>query len=250
MYLYSIHYYMTSLSSPITHFWIILILAFIFFKLKRIKVAKGLTIVGFLQLFLFTVTPLPVLMVRSLEQQYSIYNPGHNSLPVLVLGAGHVNDPKLPALQRLSIPLLDRVAEGVRMQNKTGGKITFSGFSRFNKSPHAVAMSQAAVSLGVEPSDTIMLIKPSNTKEEAQAYKARFGTGKKFILVTSAIHMPRAIEIFEDAGLKPIAAPTNFINRNEPGVNPYNWWPSSIKSIYTEIAIYEYINTWYYRWTE
>lgn len=239
---------MTSLSSPITHFWILLILAFIFYKLRRVKVAKVVAFLGFFQLFLFTVTPLPVWMVRNLEQRYTIYSPKHDSLPVLVLGAGHVNDPKLPALQRLSIPLLDRVAEGVRMQNKTGGKIAFSGFSRFNKSPHAIAMSQAAVSLGVKPSDTVMLIKPSNTWEEANAYKARFGTGKKFILVTSAIHMPRAIEIFENAGLKPIAAPTNFINRNEPGVNPYNWWPSSIKAIYTEIAIYEYISTWYYRW--
>lgn len=238
---------MTSLSSPITHFWILLILAFIFYKLRRVKLAKIVAILGFFQLFLFTVTPLPVLMVRNLEQKYRIYSPKPDSLPILVLGAGHVNDPKLPALQRLSIPLLDRVAEGVRMQNKTGGKITFSGFSRFNKSPHAIAMAQAAVSLGVKPADTMMLIKPSNTKEEAAAYKARFGTGKKFILVTSAIHMPRAIEIFEDAGLQPIAAPTNFISRVEPGVNPYNWWPSSIKAIYTEIAVYEYVSTWYYK---
>lgn len=241
---------MTSLSSPITHFWILLILAFIFYKLKRVKAAKVISFLGFFQLFLFTVTPLPVLMVRSLEQQYAIYNPKVDKLPILVLGAGHVNDPKLPALQRLSIPLLDRVAEGVRMHNKTGGKITFSGFSRHNKSPHALAMSEAAVSLGISPADTTMLMKPTNTWEEAAAYKARFGTDEKFILVTSAIHMPRAIEIFQDAGLQPIAAPTNFISRAEPGDSPYTLWPSSIKAIYTEIAVYEYISTWYYRWSK
>jgi uncharacterized SAM-binding protein YcdF (DUF218 family) len=240
--------FMSSLISPITYLWIFLIFALVFYKLKRRKTAKVFLLAGFFQLFIFTVTPLSVLMVRSLEQQYQVYNPMQDSVPVLVLGAGHVNDPQLPPLQRLSIPLLDRVAEGVRIHQVTKGKIIFSGFSRFNKSPHAVAMSQAAVSLGVNPADTLMLDKPSNTWQEAAAFKARFGSGKRFILVTSAVHMPRAMEIFHKTGLKPIAAPANFINRNEPGVNPYNWYPSSIKAMYTEIAIYEYCSTWYYRW--
>lgn len=240
---------MNNLISPLAHFWIYLLFAVIAFLLKRIKLAKILTIGAFLVLFIFTISPFPIYMVRDLEQRYDIYKPASadSTLNILVLGAAHVNDPQLPPLQRLSIPVLDRVAEGIRLQNIHKGKIVLSGFSRTNNSPHAVAMAQAAVSLGVSPADTLMLIKPKNTWEEARAYKKRFGTGKKFVLVTSAIHMPRAMKIFTDMGMQPIPAPTNFISRTEPGANPYHWWPSSMKSMYTEIAMYEYVSTWYYK---
>jgi uncharacterized SAM-binding protein YcdF (DUF218 family) len=240
---------MSSFISPLFYFWIFLLCALLFYKLKRIKACKVFVFIAVFQLFVLTVTPLPVAMVRGLEQKYDVYTPrqADTKLPVLVLGAGHVNDPDLPALQRLSIPVLDRVAEGIRIQNINKGKIVFSGFSRKNKSPHAIAMAEAAVSMGVNPADTVMLVRPSNTWEEAAAYKKRFGSEKRFVLVTSAVHMPRAVAIFKSIGMEPIAAPANFLNRNEPEANAYNWWPSSMKSMYTEIAIYEYFSTWYYR---
>lgn len=239
---------MSNLIGPLTHFWIFLFFGVVAFLIKRKKLAKIFALGAFLILLIFSISPFPIYMVRDLEQRYPIYTPtkADSTHNVLVLGAAHVNDKDLPPLQRLSIPLLGRVTEGIRLQHILKGKIIFSGFSRANTSPHAVAMSQAAVGLGVNPADTLMLIKPQNTIEEAAAYKKRFGTDKKFILVTSAIHMPRAIKIFTDAGLKPIPAPTNFINSNEPGTNPYNWWPSSLKLMYTEIATYEYVNTWHY----
>jgi uncharacterized SAM-binding protein YcdF (DUF218 family) len=241
---------MNNLISPLAHFWIYLLFALIAYLLNHKKLAKILAIGAFIVLFIFTISPWPIYMVRDLEQRYPIYSPvtADSTLNVLVLGAAHVNDPQLPALQRLSIPVLDRVTEGIRLQEILKGKIVFSGFSRANNSPHALAMAQAAVSLGANPTDTLMLVKPRNTWEEAAAYKKRFGADKKFILVTSAIHMPRAMEIFKDMGMNPIPAPANFINRNEPEANPYHWWPSSIKSMYTEIAMYEYVSTWYYKW--
>lgn len=239
---------MNNLIGPLTHFWIFLLLGVTAFLLKRIKLAKVFVIGAFFILFLFTISPLPIYMVRYLEQRYPVYEPtkADSTLNILVLGAAHVNNEELPPLQRLSIPLLGRVTEGIRLQHIQNGKIIFSGFSRANNSPHAIAMAQTAVSLGVNPADTLMLIKPQSTIEEAMAYKKRFGTDKKFILVTSAIHMPRAMRIFTEAGLKPIPAPTNFINSNEPETNPYHWWPSSLKLMYTEIATYEYMNTLYF----
>lgn len=238
---------MNNLISPLAHFWIYLLFAVIAFLLKRVKLARILAIGAFIVLFIFTISPFPIYMVRDLEQRYPVYNPAaaDSTLNVLVLGAAHVNDPQLPALQRLSIPVLDRVTEGIRLQNIHKGKIVFSGFSRTNNSPHATAMAEAAVSLGVKPIDTLILTQPKNTWEEAATYKKRFGN-KKFVLVTSAIHMPRAMKIFTDMGLQPIPAPANFISRTEPGANPYHWWPSSMKSMYTEIAMYEYVSTWYY----
>jgi uncharacterized SAM-binding protein YcdF (DUF218 family) len=48
---------------------------------------------------------------------------------------------------------------------------------------------------------------PKDTKEEAQAAK-KLLKEKPFILVTSASHMKRAMDIFNKEGLHPVAAPT------------------------------------------
>lgn len=238
--------------STVTLFWIILIIALIFYKLKWNKTWKTLVFLAFLQFFLFTVTPLPNYLVRNLEQQYPAFNPAtaHKNLPILILGGGHTNDPTLPALHRLSVPASARVTEGVRIYNMAGGnnKVVFSGFSRSNKTPHATVMAEAGVSLGINTKDTLMLLKPSTTWLEAEAYKERFGTENEFILVTSAAHIPRAMEIFKRMGLKPIAAPANYLIQHDPDETLYSWWPSTYKSMNAQIAMHEYIGQLYYRY--
>ena len=64
------------------------------------------------------------------------------------------------------------------------------------------------------------MITPSTTKEEAQAFTDKYGKEVQVIVVTNALHMPRAIKTFQEQGLKPIAAPTNFIVPK--GLNSYN----------------------------
>ncbi|RZJ64173.1 MAG: hypothetical protein EOO45_19065 [Flavobacterium sp.] len=237
--------------SPIAIFWFMLATAFILYKLKRRKACKFFIAAALLQMFLFTVTPLSTYLMRSLEQEYPPFDTSLSSkkLPILVLGCGHTNDPTLPAIHRLSVPATNRIAEGVRLYNLSGGcPIVFSGFSRSNKTPHATVMAQTAVSMGVKPSDTLMLRFPSSTWEEAKAYKKRFGTDKEFILVTSAAHIPRAMEVFRRMGMRPIPAPSNYMIKYDPEFTLYNWWPSSYKAVNTEISLHEYIGAWYYRW--
>jgi len=56
----------------------------------------------------------------------------------------------------------------------------------------------------------ILLLGTQDTQEEAQAGKKLLGD-KPFILVTSASHMPRALNFFNNEGLDPIPAPTNHL---------------------------------------
>lgn len=237
--------------STISLFWILLITAFIFYKLKWNKTWKTLTFLAFFQLFIFTVPPLSTFMIRNLEQQYPPLDPAiaKRNLPVLVLGGGHTNDPTLPPIHRLSVQAGARVAEGVRIYNMSGGNtMIFSGFSRSNKTPHATVMAETALSLGVAEKDTLMMVDPSTTWLEAEAYKKRFGTNGEFILVTSAAHIPRAMEIFKRMGLKPIAAPANYLIKHDPDNSLYTWWPSTYKAMNAEIAMHEYVGQWYYRY--
>lgn len=236
--------------NPISIFWMFILTAFILHKLRKKKISKIVFIITITGLFLSTVTPLPVWVIHNLEQHYPVYKPsGNERLPVLVLGNYHADDTSLYPSQKLSAQSLQRVTEGVRIYKlQSSCPITFSGFAVNDKISTGKVGSEAAVSLGVSPKDIIILPVPRNTYEEALAYKKRFGTKNKFILVTSATHMPRAMAVFQKLGMKPIAAPTGFLIKEGTKESVYNWWPSSMKLFYTEAAMYEYSAQLYYKW--
>lgn len=114
--------------------------------------------------------------------------------------------------------------------------------------PVSQTMALAALSLGVNAKDTLMMTKPSTTWEEALEFKKRFGTSGEFILVTSAAHMPRSMETFRSLGLRPIPAPTHFQITHNPGSSISSWKPSSYKLNFTDIAMHEYGGSLYYKW--
>ena len=242
---------MSAFCSPLPLFWILLILALAAYKVKYRRTCRALAVIAFTELFLFSVTPLPIWMLERLERQYPVYNAAANDseLPVLVLGGGHTNDKSLEPIQRLSAPALARLCEGIRQHRLShGGKLVLSGYSASGNTSVAETMAVTAVSLGISQQDTLMMTKPGTTWEEAQEYKKRFGTTGKFILVTSASHMPRAMETFKNAGLDPIPAPAFHQIKPVAGKSVYRWNPSGNKLIYTEMALHEYVGMWYYEW--
>lgn len=238
-----------SILNPLTFFWLLLAVSLLIYKLNRKKTAKIIALLSAAQLFLFSVTPLPVFMIHQLEKQYPIYKGSENEkLPIHVLGNGHADDPALYPSQKLSFQALERTTEGIRIYNYLHHtRISFSGYAVNKQESTGNVMAKAAVSLGVSPKDTILFPVPRNTWEEAVAYKKRFGTKNKFILVTNATHMPRAMEVFHSMGMQPIAAPTGFFLKKETSYR-YNWWPSTAKMVYTEAAAYEYAAQLYYKW--
>lgn len=239
------------LLSPLTIFWILCLTALGLYFAKRIKAARIVILTAFTILFIFSVSPLPVVLIKNLEDTYPVYNGKANSenLPVLVLGGGHTNAPSLPSSQQLSVTALSRLSEGIRIFRLTNSKqLILSGYTITGKHSQAELMAITAIGLGVNAKDTITLTKPATTWDEAKEFKKRFGTGKKFILVTSASHMPRAIQTFKNAGLNPVPAPANFQVKDDPNKSEYNWWPSAKKIVYTEKALHEYVGMLYYKW--
>lgn len=159
---------------------------------------------------------------------------------IMILGAGHGYDHRLPPNSKLSHTALMRLIEGIRIHRQLPHSllITSSG-SVYGLESQASVMRDAAILLGITPSDIRMLEEPHNTETEAASYVANFGTDTPVIICTSSYHMRRAIGLFENYGLKQaIAAPTDFyIKRDQPAhwgqflpnLSYFNMWQTVLK---------------------
>lgn len=160
----------------------------------------------------------------------------------MVLGAGHTNDPELPDIDKLFSSALARLAEGIRIQRlMPGSKLICSGYSGRSNISQAEVSALAAIELGVDPEDTLMLTEAHNTKAEAKAYADRFENGGTLILVTDAIHMPRAMHWFQYHGIFPVAAPTNHLVKLDPEFYHFPFKFSTNKMILMEKSLHEYV---------
>jgi len=64
---------------------------------------------------------------------------------------------------------------------------------------------------------------------------------EKFILVTTASHIPRSVALFKKLGMQPIPAPTDHSMKRRQGINPGVFFPNSGKIGNAERVFYEYL---------
>ena len=163
---------------------------------------------------------------------------------IVVLGGGATFVENVPPASRLSSASLGRLVEGLRLAYLLPHtKLVFSGGLPTEKQPIADSMSVSAMSLGMDPARIITVPTARDTAEEAQAIAKVVGKDP-FILVTSATHIPRAMRLFQALGMKPIAAPAQYIGHRSPDLlSTYNigWDVSSLEK--TTGSVYEYLGS-------
>jgi len=196
-------------------------------------------------LFILSASPVPVLLAGNLENRYEVLQVQDieqtgKAIHLLVLGGGHTNDLRLPATNQLSLTALGRLAEGIRLQRQLPGSLLItSGWSSSGRTPQAEVLARTALLLGMDSAAIRMQANPGNTRMEAAEYKRMFGDTAQLVLVTSAIHMPRAMYLFRREGLEPLAAPASHLVKDD-GRSPYrNWLPSAGKIRMMESVIHE-----------
>ncbi len=157
--------------------------------------------------------PLTHLSVQYLESQYPIIDPSGKNNPVLILGGGHTPKEYLPENQQLTLGALGRVMEGIRIfKGSNSKKLIMSGPSlKADYTSQAGIQAIVATELcAISPNSIYINSKPNTTEEEALTYQQVFPSINP-ILVTKAIHMPRAILSFKKHGIEAVPAPCNFI---------------------------------------
>jgi uncharacterized SAM-binding protein YcdF (DUF218 family) len=160
---------------------------------------------------------------------------------IVVLGGGHVSDPRLPPNSQIVGTALSRVVEGVRLYKAIpGSKLLLSGGGGYDPIPEAEVLARIAVLLGAKPQDILLEPDSRDTADEAEIIAKMIGR-KKFILVTSAAHMPRAMALFKKCGLRPLPAPTDYLDRQAQGFSLGSFSPRAVSLEQVETAVHEYL---------
>ncbi len=211
---------------------------------RRQRAGKIFISVGVLFLLTLSYGVLFEMPLASLEYRYlALKDPGeYNRVKwVVVLGGGHVSDPRLPVTGQISKTSLMRLVEGIRIYKKIPqSKLILSGGPGFDPVPNARIMADIALILGIEEKDIVSEETSQDTRAEALQIK-KLVKNDDFILVTTAAHMPRAMALFKKVDLNPIPAPIDYAIRQSPTTSPMSFFPHSSRIAQAENLWHEYL---------
>lgn len=232
-----------ALLMPLGFSFVILVIGwFLLFFRRRFREAKALILIGILALAIASIGPVSNMLTAPLETRYPPLD--SNNLPrnisyIVVLGGGLAGDDQDPVRAELSRATLSRLIEGIRIYRMyPGSKLILSGGKVFAQVSESEVMSQKARSLGVSGNDIILENNSPDTESQARLIKP-FVRERNFILVTSAIHMQRAMGLFRREGMEPVAAPTDYLPK--AAGDPRRYFPQSAALGKSEAALNEYI---------
>ena len=214
-------------------FWVLLLMmTFLWFFLQNKGRKTRCALVGIFLLFgLLSTAWLPRSLIHHLGRQYAVVEHPDPSLHwVVVLGGGQRASINAPANHLLSNPSLRRLIEGVRLYHELPeAKLIVSGGSERMGAmlSESVRMRELTRWFSIPETDVLLENTSVNTADEVMAIKSMVHQDA-FYLVTSSIHMPRAMALCQKQGLNPIAAPADYPYDDDDGwqkdliPNPYN----------------------------
>lgn len=195
----------------------LIVLGTILSTTRLFSVGRGLLITAAVLLVLAAFSPAGRLLLYPLEARFPPWNPGQGAPDgIIVLGGSIDADVSLardtPVVRRSP----DRIIEGAALARQyPNARVVFTGgsprlLSNAREADYAAAIFEG---LGVDRSRLIMERQSRNTEENVAFTKALVSPkpGERWVLVTSAFHMPRSIGLFRKAGF-PVEA------------YPVDWW--------------------------
>ena len=246
---------LTQLAYPLNFSLCVALLALLLLGWRWRRMGLGLLVTALAWLWFWSTPVVAQALWLSLEERF-------HDLPVqklrsadaVVLLGGSVR-PAMPprfAYPDLSSPV-DRVWHAARLYRAgkapliivSGGNLPWLG----ERQPEAEAIQAILVELGV-PIAAIVVEGNSRSTRENAIYTAQLLRElrlQKILLVTSAIHMTRALATFKVAGVNVVPAPTDF-QAIPQSRHLLSWLPDAGALLGSSLAIKEYLGLWVYRW--
>lgn len=206
------------------------------------KMGKLLISIATVLLITLSVRPVSQILIRPLEQQYPPFPENQHVDFIIVLGHGHISDPSIPLSSQLTEAAAARIAEALRIkQLNPQAHMIFSGSIAGDPVSGAEMYARVAAANGVSRQDMSLIENARDTEEEIRQDSQLIGTHVT-ALVTSASHMPRAMQLFKSSHANIIPAPTQYVGRIAQEKIPlYGYLPSGRYLMYSEMALHEWI---------
>lgn len=202
-----------------------------------------ITGIGFAWLLLLALPPVSERALESLESTYPILTEPPEVAWIVVLGGGSRGGADRPPAGRLGESSLYRLAEGVRLAHSLpDARLVTSGGAGGSEPSTAALMAEVATQWGIEAERVVSQGEPRTTAEEARAMARRMVPGERVILVTSAVHMRRAVALFEGQGVSVIPAPAgHLVDPDRPERHVGHQLPQAKYLDFAERALWERI---------
>jgi uncharacterized SAM-binding protein YcdF (DUF218 family) len=195
---------------------LLLMVAALILLWKRPRWAAGAIVAAGLILVISGNGAVASAMMRSLEWRYLPPPSLPQAEAIVVLGGAiKTQEPPRPWIDVTEQG--DRVLHGAMLYLDqkapllilSGGRITWGDDQEGSE---AEDMAQLALALGVPESDIVIEPDSLNTRQNAVNVQAILNERElqRVLLVTSALHMPRALAVFQKLGVDAIPAPTDF----------------------------------------
>jgi len=181
------------------------------------RAGRRLLVLSIVLLALAGFSPLGNWLLYPLEQRFPPWDAAHGAPDGIVVLGGSI-DADLSAAHGEAVvrSAADRILVAAALARRyPNARVIFSGGSADlvdNDAREADYAGALFESLGVDKTRLIMERRSRNTEENAEFSKALAApkTGERWLLVTSAFHMPRAIGLFRKAGFAIEACPVDW----------------------------------------
>lgn len=230
----------------------LLVAGFVLWRFTRRKrLGQGLVVAGTLWIALVGYGAIPAWLLPRLTEQYPPVSAARlreaNPRWIAVPGMGVHFETGYPANLRLSTDFIQRLLEAVRIQRLFPEAQILVSVSNTDMEPaeKQAAMTEFMELLRVDLRKVTMLTGLGDTDEEIKEFQRRSG-GESVCLVSSAVHLPRAMVLARRHGMNALASPAT-----QGGIPPdprhrgtftiVDMFPSAGNVGATELVIYEYL---------
>ncbi|MCP5158784.1 MAG: YdcF family protein [Gammaproteobacteria bacterium] len=216
------------------------------------RLSANLLLTGVISGYLFSIPVTAGLLSRSLQTEPPLdeyFLPLSQLGAIVVLGGGVYEDaPEYGDGPTVHERTLGRVRYAARLARRTGLPVLATGGRLEGKYPAEAELMKTILEqeFGIGP--VLTETESRNTWENA-VYSAAILRRRHIdtiLLVTNAVHQPRAMMAFAVQGLKVIPAPTLFFDDRPDLLDPESWLPSVRAIAEIRYDCYEWLGRWWY----
>lgn len=225
---------------------VLLLTVLSFYLFKRKAAGKFAAALITLMLYFASLMPTAQLLTHGLESRYTQQSAVKADV-IAVLGGGAVSGVPDVEGEGAAAAGMNRLATGIRLQRMLGVPLIVSGGQVFKDSGgEAEIAKRVLISIGIKENMVYTDTKALNTRQNAQNIIAasKEKGWKRIIVVTSALHMPRAMQNFaavKDNDMEVTAYPCDYLSSGKIVISPFSFVPQAYALDLTAMALKEYL---------